>query len=93
MGIHNTILLLEPALPFGKAERIHRIAPSWSHKWELYGIEIVKSFTAKTWHHKTANSLQFNRFDLFHFSMMGFSQLCHPGKLKINKHFFRADPF
>ena len=46
-----TILLLQSALPFGKAERIHRIAPSWSHKWELYGIEIVK-FRAKTWHHR-----------------------------------------
>lgn len=34
-----TILLLQSALPFGKAERIH-LAPSWSHKWELYGIEI-----------------------------------------------------
>ena len=44
-----TILLLQPALPFGKAERIHRIAPSSSHKWELYGMEIVK-FRAKTWH-------------------------------------------
>ena len=69
-----TILLLQSALPFGKAERIHRIAPSWSHKWELYWIEIVK-FTAKTWHHQTTNSLQFNSFDLLHFSGVGLSNL------------------
>ena len=69
-----TDLLLQSALPFGKAERIHRIAPSWSHKWELYWIEIVK-FTAKTWHHQTTNSLQFNSFDLLHFSGVGLSNL------------------